>query len=113
MYKAYQSAKMQVGNSTFDPITIELQNDKYEIKHDNLHNAVAAIQVATSLNTDILTGQKQSCGLMGSYLLCRAEQAYSTLYARALDCFIFSNECNGPGSSPYLGSLCWGQPRGS
>ena len=42
MYNAYQSAKMQVGSNTSEPITIKFQNDEYGIKRDALHNAVAA-----------------------------------------------------------------------
>ena len=94
MYNAYQSAKVQVENNTSEPITIKFQNDKYEIKHDALQNAVAAIQLAASLNTNT-AGRQRSRGFMGSYAIRKSELAYSTLYARALDRFIFTDECVG------------------
>ena len=94
LYKAYQSAKMQVENNRSDPVSLEIQDDTYEVQRDALHNAILAIKVAASLNKD--TGDhKHTRGLMGSYSLRRTELVYSALYARALDRFIFTCESTG------------------
>ena len=98
MYNAYVQAKMQLENDTPDPIIIEFQtdasnSDTYEIKRDSLQNAVSAIRVAATL--PVVDDMPQRCGLMSSSLLRRSELAYSSLYARALDRFIFTKESDG------------------
>ena len=93
MYRAYEAANADVSNNV-DPIKMTLDDVVYEVSQESLKQVVTATKVATMLNRDT---QKyaSSRGLGGCPELRSCELTFTSLYARALDRFLFPNDKTG------------------
>ena len=91
MLRAYESAKLQVSESS--PIKIELDGCTYEIERNSLKVVTDAIRVATSLLKD---KKETPCrGFKGCANIRHTELAMTCLVSRALDRFIFPDPAIG------------------
>ena len=87
MCRAYESAKEQVSKNA-GPIKIELEKKEYVISRESLKTVMAATRMAATLRDD--TTEYESCrGLNGCPDLRMFEITFTSLYARALDRFLF------------------------
>ena len=87
MCRAYESAKEQVSKNA-DPIKIELEKKEYVISRESLKTVMTATRMAATLHDD--TTKYKSCrGLSGCPDLRMFEITFTSLYARALDRFLF------------------------